>query len=69
MNILIITPIHPMQITEMNYLYALCEDTCEVFSAQAMALLYEETFGSPYPVVNATFADTCRKNKKMFQVI
>ena len=66
MNILIVTPIHPMQIVEMNYLYALCGDTCEVFSAQAMALLYEETFNAPYPVVNATFTHTCANNKKMF---
>ena len=66
MKILIVTPIHPLQIVEMNYLYKFYGNSCEVFSPQAMALLYEETFGQPYPVVNATFVDTCRRNKRMF---
>lgn len=65
MNILILTPIHPLQITEMSqHLFPRYQSkSCEVFSPQAMALLYEETFKKPYPVVNAYFTETARDKK------
>lgn len=68
MNILIITPTHPTQIAEFASLHKQYKDIANIISPQMLALVYEETFGNPYQVVNTFFVDAFKKNpKKMFK--
>lgn len=55
MNILILTPIHPMQIVEMNKLYQKYSQHNNVYSVQAMALLAESTHEYTYIGANQAF--------------
>lgn len=64
MNILVITPIHPTQIVELNPLYKQYNGIANIVSPQALALAYEETFGNPYQVVNTFFVDAFKQNPK-----
>ena len=67
MNILVITPIHPMQIIQNGQdLYNALGEDIDIFSIQAMALLYE-SLGQNYIVSNYLFTDAIRKNTKLLK--
>lgn len=55
MNFLILTPIHPMQILEMNRLYQKYSQYNNVYSVQAMALLAELSHKYTYLGANQIF--------------
>ena len=66
MNILILTPIHPMQIAEMmDFLAPYQTEENDIFSVQSMALLGEQTFKKHYLPLNYTYAAEIRKNPKL----
>ena len=66
MNILILTPIHPMQIAEMiDFLVPYNIDGNELFSVQSMALLAEETLNKNYIPTTFTYATEIRKHPKL----
>lgn len=48
LNILIVTPFHPMAIAESLWLYDYENNNVNVFSPQSMALLAEETLGTKF---------------------
>lgn len=62
MNILIVTPMHPMQIAEIgNELYKNCKNA-EIYSLQSMALLAEETLQKEYVPTMFVYAAETRKH-------
>lgn len=65
MNILILTPIHPSQIVEMNALYKKYSKNNNIYSIQAMALLNEETFKTSYIVSNYIFTNEILNRPKL----
>ena len=67
MNILILTPIHPIQIAEMlDFLSKYYIDENDIFSVQSMALLGEELYKERhYTSLNFTYAAEVRKNPKL----
>ena len=67
MNILVITPIHPVQIIQNGQdLYNALGEDIDIFSIQAMALLYE-SLGQNYIVSNYLFTDAIRNNTKLLK--
>ena len=67
MNILILTPIHPIQIAEMlDFLSKYYIDENDIFSIQSMALLGEEIYKDKhYMPLTFTYAAEVRKNPKL----
>lgn len=69
MNILILTPIHPIQIAEMiNFISKYYTDENDIFSIQSMALLGEEVYqekDKTYLPLMYTYATAIRKNSKL----
>lgn len=69
MNILILTPIHPIQIAEMiNFVSKYYVDENDIFSLQAMALLGEEVYqnqNQSYLPLMYSYATAVRKNPKL----
>ena len=67
MNILILTPTHPVQIAEMiNFMSQYYTDENDIFSVQSMALLGEETFRDKHFMpLNFTYAAEVRNNPKL----
>ena len=65
MNILVLTPIHPVQIVEMNELYKKFSQYNNVYSIQAMALL-AETIDMNYIPANFAFTNKLRNNSHLF---
>ena len=66
MQILIVTPIHPVQIAEMiDFLYRKYNEHNNIFSIQSMALLAEETLQKEYNSTTFLFATEIRKNSKL----
>ena len=69
MNILILTPIHPIQIAEMiNFVSKYYTDENDIFSLQSMALLGEEVYQDQkqtYLPLMYTYATAIRKNPKL----
>ena len=69
MNILILTPTHPIQIAEMiNFISKYYVDENDIFSLQSMALLGEEVYQDPnqtYLPLMYTYATAIRKNPKL----
>ena len=67
MNILILTPIHPMQIAEMlNFMSKYYNDENDIFSVQSMALLGEEIYkDNHYLPLLHTYTDAVRHNPKL----
>lgn len=61
MNILILTPIHPIQIAEMNELYKKFSQYNNVYSIQAMALL-AESINMHYIPANISFTNKLKDN-------
>ena len=62
MNILIVSPIHPIAITELTNLYSFDNDTCSIYSPQALALLNEKTFNKPFLISSYAFMESiCKK--------
>ena len=69
MNILILTPTHPIQIAEMiNFISKYYIDENDIFSLQSMALLGEEVYQDQkqsYLPLMYTYATAIRKNPKL----
>jgi hypothetical protein len=67
MNILILTPTHPVQIAEMiNFMSQYYNEENDIFSVQSMALLGEETFRKHHFMpLNFTYAAEVRNNPKL----
>ena len=67
MNILILTPIHPMQIAEMlNFMSKYYNDENDIFSVQSMALLGEEIYkDNHYLPLLHTYTAAVRHNPKL----
>lgn len=69
MNILILTPTHPIQIAEMiNFISKYYVDENDIFSLQSMALLGEEVYQNEqqtYLPLMYTYALAIRKNPKL----
>ena len=69
MNILILTPTHPIQIAEMiNFISKYYTDENDIFSLQSMALLGEEVYQDQkqtYLPLMYTYATAIRKNPKL----
>lgn len=69
MNILILTPTHPIQIAEMiNFISKYYVDENDIFSIQSMALLGEETYqdkNMTYLPLMYTYTAAIRKNPKL----
>lgn len=65
MNILILTPIHPMQIVEMNELYKKYSQYNNVYSIQSMALL-AESIGLSYIPANFAFTNKLKDSPHLF---
>ena len=66
MQILIVTPIHPVQIAEMiDFLYAKYKNSVNLYSIQSMALLAEETLQKEYIPTNFVYAAELRKNPSL----
>jgi hypothetical protein len=63
MQILVLTPIHPMQIAEMiDFFYKKYKNSVDLYSVQSMALLAEETLQKEYIPTNYVYAAEIRKN-------
>ena len=79
MQILVLTPIHPMQIAEMiDFFYGKYKNSVDLYSIQSMALLAEETLQKEYIPTNYVYAaEICKnpnlamntENKKRVQII
>ena len=66
MQILVLTPIHPMQIAEMvDYLYPRYNGAVELYSIQSMALLAEETLQKEYIPTTYVYAAEIRRNPNL----
>lgn len=65
MQILVVTPVHPMQIAEMAMFFKNYWDNNNVLSLQAMALLAEETLEKNYTITNFIYAAEARKNNSI----
>ncbi len=65
MNILIVSPTHPIAITELTNLYSFDNDTCSVYSPQALALLNEETFNKPFLISSYAFMESISKKPSL----
>jgi hypothetical protein len=69
MNILILTPTHPVQIAEMiNFISKYYTEDNDIFSVQSMALLGEETYNDEnmkYLPLMYTYATVVRKQPKL----
>ena len=69
MNILILTPVHPVQIAEMiNFISKYYVDENDIFSLQSMALLGEEVYQDQkqtYLPLMYTYATAIRNNPKL----
>ena len=66
MQILVLTPIHPMQIAEMiDFFYGKYKNSVDLYSIQSMALLAEETLQKEYIPTNYIYAAEIRKNPNL----
>jgi hypothetical protein len=66
MQILVLTPIHPMQIAEMiDFFYGKYKNSVDLYSIQSMALLAEETLQKEYIPTNYVYAAEIRKNPQL----
>ena len=66
MQILVLTPIHPMQIAEMtDFLYLKYSECVDLYSVQSMALLAEETLQKEYIPTTYVYAAEIRKNPNL----
>ena len=66
MQILVLTPIHPMQVAEMiDFFYGKYKNSVNLYSIQSMALLAEETLQKEYIPTNYVYAAEIRKNPNL----
>ena len=68
MQILVLTPTHPMQIAEMiDFFYGKYKNSVDLYSIQSMALLAEETLQKEYIPTNFVYAAEVRKNASLIK--
>lgn len=66
MQILVLTPVHPVQIAEMiDFFYGKYKNSVDLYSIQSMALLAEETLQKEYIPTNYVYAAEIRKNPQL----